>query len=110
MGWGVFALLQYLRAAVTHGKRGEHKPRNGDRIHMYPYFYFILSLCCLLCTVATDVSYPSDILSLFVTFRHAAESFSFIVCEATKTRSCDKLGTKSITTILNISPFHIPSL
>ena len=28
-----YALLQYLRAAVTHGERGEHKPRNGDRIH-----------------------------------------------------------------------------
>ena len=59
MGWGFFtlhaficlkvvyrdyALLQYLRAAVTHGKRGEHKPRNGDRIHTSVPVYLLMVL------------------------------------------------------------------
>ena len=26
------AAIKYLRAVVAHGERGEHKPRNGDRI------------------------------------------------------------------------------
>ena len=60
MGWGVFTLLyylficlvvlrlctslQYLRAAVTHGKRGEHKPRNGDRVHTSVPVYLLMVL------------------------------------------------------------------
>jgi hypothetical protein len=39
-----YALLQYLRAAVTHGKRGEHKPRNGDRIHTSVPVYLLMVL------------------------------------------------------------------
>ena len=40
----IYALLQYLRAAVTHGKRGEHKPRNGDRIHTSVPVYLLMVL------------------------------------------------------------------
>ena len=29
--------IKYLRAMVAHGERGEHKPRNGDRIHTIIY-------------------------------------------------------------------------
>ena len=37
-------LSKYLHAAVTHGKRGEHKPRNGDRIHTSVPVYLLMVL------------------------------------------------------------------
>ena len=46
-----------LRAVVAHGERGEHKPRNGDRIHLCTVRTNMLY--CLI--LYTQISHPSPL-------------------------------------------------